>query len=61
MGLAAILKNEDGLETIEVVIIAAVLVGIALLFRKQIFGIFENLMGQVTDAVTGQDLTAPPA
>jgi len=43
------LKREDGLGTVEIVLILAVLVGIALIFRQYIFGfvreIMENIMG----------------
>ena len=43
------LWNEEGLGTVEIVLILAVLVGIALIFRQYIFGfvreIMENIMG----------------
>ncbi len=41
------IKEEDGMGTVEVIIIIAVLVGVALLFRKQLInfvnGIINNL------------------
>ena len=52
--------DEDGIETIEVVIIAAVLVGLALLFRKQIFGLLQDLLGQLDSAAIDDNLTLPP-
>ncbi len=46
------LWEEEGLGTVEVVLILAVLVGIALVFRQYIFGfvkdIMENIMGGAT-------------
>ena len=55
------LLEEDGLGTVEIVIIIAVLVGIALIFREQIFGLFGRIMGQISDAVeTNGDLTQKP-
>jgi hypothetical protein len=46
------LWEEKGLGTVEVVLILAVLVGIALIFRQYIFGfikdIMENIMGGAT-------------
>lgn len=52
------IKEEDGLGTVEIVIIIAVLVGLALIFRKAIFDfvnqifdkIFENSGDVVEDA-----------
>jgi Flp pilus assembly pilin Flp len=46
------LKEEDGLGTVELVIIIAVLVAIALIFRKTIFGFVQRVM----DSVFGGDL-----
>ncbi len=51
-GLNRFLWEEEGLGTVEVVLILAVLVGIALVFRQYIFGfvkdIMENIMGGTT-------------
>ncbi len=45
--LRRFITEEDGMGTVEVIIIIAVLVGVALLFRKQLIefvnGIIENL------------------
>lgn len=40
-------KEEDGMETIEVVVIIAVLIAIALIFRKAIVGFVQKLVGQL--------------
>jgi len=39
--------EEDGMGTVEIVIIVAVLVGIALLFRKAIFGFVDDMVTKV--------------
>ncbi len=39
-------KDEDGVETIEMVIILVVIVGIAVVFRKQLVNWFNSLLGQ---------------
>lgn len=41
------LKEEDGLGTVEIVIIIAVLVAIALIFRRAIFEFVSNLIGKI--------------
>ena len=51
------LWEEDGLGTVEVVLILAVLVGIALIFRQYIFGFIRDIManimgGDVSDIVS---------
>ena len=47
--MRSFLWEEEGLGTVEMVLILAVLVGIALIFRQYIFGfvqeIMENIMG----------------
>lgn len=51
------IKKEDGLGTVEIVIIIAVLVGIALIFRDAIINFVTEIMrsvfgdGSITDAV----------
>jgi hypothetical protein len=50
------LWEEDGLGTVEVILILAVLVGIALIFREYIFGFVKDIManimgGSVTDVL----------
>lgn len=41
------LKEEDGLGTVEIVIIVAVLVGLALIFRKQIYALVNQLFDRI--------------
>lgn len=57
-------KEEDGLGTVEIVIIIAVLVGLALIFRNYIFKfitlIFENIFESAGDVVK-QPTATPPA
>lgn len=48
------LKNENGFGTIELVIILAILVGIALLFKTQITAFVENIINDIVD----KDFTA---
>jgi Flp pilus assembly pilin Flp len=42
-----LLKQEDGLGTVELVIILAVLVGIALIFRSYIFDFVDSIMTNI--------------
>jgi Flp pilus assembly pilin Flp len=55
------LKDESGLGTVEMVLILAVLVGIALIFREYIFGfvsdIMANIMGGDVDAIRNNPVT----
>ena len=41
------LWEEDGLGTVEIVLILAVLVGIALIFRHYIFGFISEIMANI--------------
>lgn len=43
------LKEEDGLGTVEIVIIVAVLVAVALIFRRAIFEFVSNMVRQIFD------------
>lgn len=45
--LKAFLKEEDGLGTVEIVLLIAILVGLALLFKKQIVGFVANILGKI--------------
>ena len=42
-----LIKEEDGLGTVEIVLIIAILVGIALLFKKHIVAFVAKIMGNV--------------
>ena len=48
--------EEDGLGVVEIVIIIAVLVAIALLFRREITNFVKNLMEKVFDSGVADDL-----
>ena len=41
------LKEEDGLGTVEIVVIIAVLVGIALIFRSAIFSFVKSALNKI--------------
>lgn len=43
----AFIKEEDGLGTVEIILIIAVLVGIALVFRKHIITFVNDIIGKV--------------
>lgn len=45
--LKAFLKEEDGLGTVEIVLLIAILVGLALLFKKQIVSFVSNILGKI--------------
>ena len=56
MNVKTFVNDEDGLGTVEVVLLLAVLVGIALIFRQYIFGFVRDIManimgGAITDIV----------
>ncbi|MCH5275602.1 MAG: hypothetical protein J1E65_07155 [Lachnospiraceae bacterium] len=42
------LVEEDGMGTVEVILIIVVLVGLVVLFKNQITSIVENLFGKIT-------------
>jgi hypothetical protein len=45
--IKSFLKEEDGMGTVEIILIIAVLVGIALLFRAQIINFVNRMIGRV--------------
>ncbi|MCQ2910561.1 MAG: hypothetical protein MJ244_00075 [Clostridia bacterium] len=47
-----IFKNEQGVNTIEIVIILAVVVGIALIFRDKMIGFASNILNDVLNTQT---------
>jgi Flp pilus assembly pilin Flp len=51
-------KEDDGMGTVEIVIIVAVLVGLALVFRNQIYHLVDQLFGKIFDGVS--ETTKPP-
>ena len=53
------IKDEDGLETIEMVIILVVLVSIAFMFRKTIVNWYNELIGEAARPEIGELREAP--
>jgi Flp pilus assembly pilin Flp len=45
--LESFLKEEDGLGTVEIILIIAVLVGVALIFRNQLINFVNKVIGKV--------------
>ena len=41
-------KDEDGMGTVEVILIIVVLVGLVLIFKEQMSNIMESLFGKIT-------------
>ena len=50
-------KEEDGLGTVEIVIITAVLVGLAILFRRTIIDFAKKVLSSITEQ--GEEATKP--
>ena len=63
MRMERLLREEEGLGTVEIVLILAVLVGIALIFRQYIFAfvgdIMENILGDSTVQIRQNPLQLP--
>lgn len=57
--LKSFLKEEDGLGTVEIVVIIAVLVGLALIFRKAIFSFVNQILDKIFG--TAADVTNKPS
>ncbi len=55
--LKAFMKDEEGLGTVEIVIIIAVLVGVALIFRNTIFKFARDLISKMFPGGTPDDNT----
>ncbi|HBY19573.1 MAG TPA: hypothetical protein DEG71_00895 [Clostridiales bacterium] len=45
-------KDKRGINTVEIVVILAIVVGLALIFRDQMFGFVTNLIASVTGGET---------
>jgi Flp pilus assembly pilin Flp len=56
--LKGFLKEDDGLGTVEIVIIIAILVGLALIFRKQIYSLVKQIFDKIFSS-TGNSIEAP--
>lgn len=46
--MSQLVREEDGMGTVEVILIIVVLVGLVILFRDQITKIVNNLFGKIT-------------
>lgn len=42
------LHNEDGITTVEVILLMVVLIAVVLVFKEQIMGLVESIMDKVT-------------
>lgn len=47
-GFQEFLREEDGMGTVEVILIIVVLVGLVILFKSQITAIVQSLFGKIT-------------
>lgn len=55
-------QEEDGMGTVEIVVIVAVLVGVALIFKDQITGFVSKATGQIfKDEIIDEALKGTPA
>ncbi|HOM03329.1 MAG TPA: Flp1 family type IVb pilin [Acetivibrio sp.] len=55
--LKSFIKEEDGLGTVEIVIIVAVLVAIALIFRRAIYDFVSGLVEKIFGSPVGDEAT----
>ena|GEM_PF-522653 len=58
-GIRGFLWEEEGLGTVEIVLILAVLVGIALIFRQYIFGFIKEIMDNIMGGSVSEVLSNP--
>ena len=54
-----LIKDEQGLGTVEVVLILAVLVGIALIFRQYIFSFVSDIMANIMGGSVNEIVSNP--
>ncbi|AGC68428.1 hypothetical protein Cst_c14380 [Thermoclostridium stercorarium subsp. stercorarium DSM 8532] len=45
--LRKLVSDEKGINTVEIVVLVAIALGLALIFREQIFSFVKNLLGEV--------------
>jgi hypothetical protein len=56
-----VLFNQQGLGTVELVVLVVVLIGLALMFRRQITVIMTEILDNIdTDAITIQSILTKP-
>ncbi|UJF35953.1 Flp1 family type IVb pilin [Paenibacillus hexagrammi] len=59
--LQAFWKDEEGLGTLEILLIVAVLVAVAIIFRKWIVSWFQKLIGDANTNLTNDSTVTPCA
>ncbi|MFZ5353237.1 MAG: Flp1 family type IVb pilin [Bacillota bacterium] len=59
--IKSFIKEEDGLGTVEIVVIIAILIGIALLFKRQIYTFVANLLDSIFGSDQIQQITNDPS
>lgn len=47
--LNRIIRDQSGINTVEIVVLVAIAIGLALLFREQLFGFVNKVLGSVFD------------
>lgn len=52
-GLRELFREEDGMGTVEVILIIVVLVGLVVIFKNQITGIVNKLFQKISNQATG--------
>lgn len=50
-GLKQFFREEDGMGTVEIILIIVVLVGLVIIFKSQITAIVQKLFGKITNEV----------
>ena len=48
-GFKELFKEEDGMGTVEVILIIVVLVGLVVIFKKQVTNIINDMFDKITD------------
>lgn len=46
-----LMQDEEGLGTLEIILIIVVLIGVAILFRDRITGFVENILDRIGDEI----------
>lgn len=54
-------QEEEGLGTVEIILIIAALVTIALIFRNAIIEFVQRVLGSIFDPANDPSVTAPPS
>lgn len=50
-GLKQFFREEDGMGTVEIILIIVVLIGLVIIFKSQITAIVQKLFGKITNEV----------